>query len=387
MKKLLSLLLITALLCGCDGQNTQTTTTTASETTTITTTTPQTSATTTTTTQSEVYINVDTDTKIEVNGETVIDVFSPGYDYILALTKEGNVYSEGRNWEGALATGDFENRAKLTKIDFPEKIKMISECAAVGVSNTIYHWGVSYYPNEEIEYYNIHPQNEALEVSPNIHTIPFEKEIVYISKSWDFLNVLTADGEVYTYGAYCEYDPYDDIVEESAYTDIYPLGSMTKVDIGEKAVQISSGDTHTIVLGESGAVYGYGSSSFGQLGKENLDSSKIKKFDIDFKCVDIYCNVFNSYLVSESGEVYVYGSIEREKEYFKPDISGVVDVSGADLQNVVFSDKNGEKYILTYTEKSVKKADGRIYCSSGIYISDGAFYIEPEQRNEIHRPR
>lgn len=112
--------------------------------------------------------------KIEINGGKIVDVAS-GDNYIIILSNNGEVFAEGKNETGALASGDFGSTDKMVKIDLPEKIKLVDDCVAVGESNTVYFWGVSYYEGETTAECDIRPSNLCLPVPPKFISLISER--------------------------------------------------------------------------------------------------------------------------------------------------------------------------------------------------------------------
>jgi hypothetical protein len=115
--------------------------------------------------------------------------------------------------------------------------------------------------------------------------------------------LLTQSGKVY------EYKWNDDERKKSKqYIDFkfeFQLKSFNNSSIqNEKIVSISCGIWHSLALTEDGRVFGWGSNNFGQLGIDVRHSSEPI---IDLKIQKISCGSFHSLLLSCDGDIYAFG--------------------------------------------------------------------------------
>lgn len=267
-----------------------------------------------------------------------------GLDYTMYLYSDGKVYAEGSNDSGALATGDFEEREGLVEIILPEKAISIDDCLAIGESNTVYVWGVGYYKEQQQFNPKWRPENPYLSCAVDVISIPFSKNIKKINKTWDYINLLTDDGEVYTYGAYSKYNPLYEQDEAAAGISVYPTAEFVKMEFGETISDIACGEYHTIALGASGAIYGYGSSYFGQLGTDELNELSYSEpaaiaFD-DVKA--IACTNFESYVLREDGTLYRSSSVKSVGDT----VSGFIEFDTIEPIKHVFVSAEAELTIL-----------------------------------------
>ena len=88
---------------------------------------------------------------------------------------------------------------------------------------------------------------------------------------------------------------------------------------GLKAIKISSGARHTLILFDNGEVYCFGDNSDKQcFGFSNYVNEPIKiRFDHDCKIVDIQCGFNHSIVKSDTGKIYAWGDSSYGKCGYK----------------------------------------------------------------------
>ncbi len=235
-------------------------------------------------------------------------------DYEIILLDNGTVYAKGNNETGDLGVGDFKKHEGYVRVDIPEKVILIDDCVAVTENNDIYKWGYCYI--EDVDTRKALPKAEGwLPVEPLSYRctpvkIEFGKPIKEINNSWLFTNILTEDGEVYTFGFdYTGYpfQPLEIPPQNFIGGKYYPSDKPQLVEFDEKIVSISSGVEHTLALSESGVLYGYGSTVFNQLGY-NLESTQDYMIVSEDKVSKIASSGFASYYVKESEKNKILGT-------------------------------------------------------------------------------
>jgi alpha-tubulin suppressor-like RCC1 family protein len=200
----------------------------------------------------------------EVEGLDIVQIAGCGINRFTYLTSDGRVFARGDNQFGALGVGDFEEHEGLVQVRIPEPIKLIGNQVAVTFDNHIYVWGVQRLEDEELLAQQNWPEGYDVPDMAILSTpvrLDFGKPIVQIYNSWEFTNLLTEDGDVYTWGNIVDRWEQPPIIG-----DYYPSQNPVRVNFPERIVEISSGYTHTLALGESGTLYGYGRASGEQLG-------------------------------------------------------------------------------------------------------------------------
>jgi alpha-tubulin suppressor-like RCC1 family protein len=258
MKKTISLLIITALtITGCSETEN-----------------PHETGSSQTTHEAQ-HTEVTPTDKREKNDLDIIQIAS-GVNSFTYLSSDGVVYASGNNKFGELGVGDFDEHEGIVEVLIPEPIKMIGYCVAVTYDYDLYVWGAQYIEDEKIKSTLIQPENyhsyPFVYVSSPIK-LEFGKPVTKILSTWEFTNILTEDGKVYTFGA----DPDEDFMGYPTMGIHYPSQNPQPVNFPEKIIDIACGVSHALALGESGTLYGYGSSRYGQFG---LDTENVKDYII-----------------------------------------------------------------------------------------------------------
>ena len=106
-----------------------------------------------------------------------------------------------------------------------------------------------------------------------------------------FTATLRSNGEIYAFG------------------NINGSNSPEKIEMPEKAIDISAGQGHILILGKSGEIYSYGANGQGQLGTGNTASAKapvkINIGNIEIAKVGAYENT--SFAIDKQGKAYAFG--------------------------------------------------------------------------------
>jgi|GEM_PF-2636909 len=321
----------------------------------------------------------------EENTATISDVdgnitqIACGNGYQIYLTSSGSVYASGNNLYGNLGTGDFQNHNGLVKVNIPEPIKLIDDCVAVTQKNDIYIWGTQYIDDEALKAKFTQPEEYSSFPFSFISTpykIEFGKPIKKIFNSWLYTNILTEDGDVYTFGA--EYTGDGVItVNKNFVGDYYPSQNPQKVNFAEKIVDISSGYEHTLALGESGALYGYGSSEFNQLGNRTENAGDYVVISDKIEIGAFAACAFSSFFVDKNDPANLYqagrliGDTTDSKEIFTqiklP--SAVVELFPSNENSLIIKCENNNFYGIGTFYQKFYNLTGDIY-KPEIVISD-----------------
>eukprot|EP01130_Rhizamoeba_saxonica_P017745 TRINITY_DN8676_c1_g2_i1.p1 TRINITY_DN8676_c1_g2~~TRINITY_DN8676_c1_g2_i1.p1 ORF type:complete len:692 (-),score=129.77 TRINITY_DN8676_c1_g2_i1:118-2193(-) len=109
------------------------------------------------------------------------------------------------------------------------------------------------------------------------------------------------------------------IILTNSYT-LYGCGSNSRSQLGISstatptpifpsidAIDVSSGEHHTIVLDSTGRVHTFGNNEYYQLGHNGTGSKTPEILDLPFLVSDIFTGDYNTFLVSENGELYGFG--------------------------------------------------------------------------------
>ena len=128
---------------------------------------------------------------------------------------------------------------------------------------------------------------------------------------------LDIDGKVYGFGRSNAYGQLADLAQTLSQTYSYPdqyagdpIGVPSLIDFPHRAIQISVGHRHSMILSEHGQVYAFGENKFGQLGqgdRQQYVQPNLIKHIGDEKIVHIACGSSHSSAISSNGDVFMWG--------------------------------------------------------------------------------
>ncbi|XP_018392854.1 PREDICTED: RCC1 and BTB domain-containing protein 1-like [Cyphomyrmex costatus] len=255
--------------------------------------------------------------KIKALCEKDIKTFACGSGpNVLALTKDGKIYSWGGNEWGELGTGSYDLVDTPTLINMPtleddmDTMHVVDiacgshHSVALTESGKVYTWGITKY--------KIKKQNRSISNGEDIVSTPMQvksilstKKIVHISCGMTFTMAVTDNGEVYSWGN----------------NDVSQLGINNSVDqttpwqvISLRNVviaKVACGFEHTLALTDEGDLYAWGGNNYGQLGIGKRTDCKPVKVEHEMGRVSdiaaVYCKDI-SIAVNQKGCVYVWGN-------------------------------------------------------------------------------
>jgi len=221
--------------------------------------------------------------EIKVNPENIILPINTSKDISIAL---GNTFN--------LKT-DIVRNTKLTLNNTNEKEAVIEEIAGVN-NDTVININ-NFNPNyritgNKIGRVNITAKSEEgyfKNVWVNVVDSESAKVAAKVTNGEGFTVTLRNDGTVWTFG------------------NTNGKNNPEKIEVPEEIIDISSGKSHTLLLGKSGKVYSFGLNSNGQLGTGNLSTYKVPvKLNIE-GIEKIIAKENTSYAITKTGEVYAWG--------------------------------------------------------------------------------
>jgi len=215
----------------------------------------------------------------------------------LALTKNGLVYSFGRNQSGQLGLGDTNDRNFPILILGLKNIKQIatgsSHTLAVTKDGQVYAFGSNYYGELGLGHNN---QRNTPTLIPGLNNI---KQVT--AGSQDSL-ALTEDGQIYSFG----YNNYGQL----GLGDINNRNVPNLIPGLNNIIQVSAGYVHTLALTKDGQVYSFGHNIVGQLGLgDNNDRNVPILIPGLNNVIQVSAGYQNSLALTEEGKVYSFGSI------------------------------------------------------------------------------
>jgi alpha-tubulin suppressor-like RCC1 family protein len=255
-----------------------------------------------------------------------------GCDFSLAVTGSGQLYAFGENWYGQLGN---ETNVEVgvtgkanptpTLVTLPGATGGVVEAAAgcdhsLALTSTgqLYAFGHNY--SGELGYERSAGPGENAHPTPTLVTLPGQDgPVVQIAAGSDFSLALTESGQLYSFGDNrygqlgfaANSGPGPDPSENAHPTP-------TLVDLpgtDSPIVQITAGTFHTLVLTESGQLYGFGSNRFGELGnttnngteEPNSTPTSISLPGANGHIARIAAGYEDSFVLTSAGQLYSFG--------------------------------------------------------------------------------
>jgi alpha-tubulin suppressor-like RCC1 family protein len=200
-------------------------------------------------------------------------------DHTLALGSDGKVYAWGTNNVGQLGDGTTTNEfapVAVAQGAIPSGVTIVKvvatqvESIALGSDGVVYEWGEAYDSTGKLG--EVSPTNTPVALGQG--QVPTGVKIVDVASSNTNLDVamIGDDGNAYALGNTNSAGQLGSATTtlKSTTPVLVPQGA---VPGGVKLVQITAGGTTFEALGDDGHVYGWGSSSGGQLGNATTTSS------------------------------------------------------------------------------------------------------------------
>ena len=149
----------------------------------------------------------------------------------------------------------------------------------------------------------------------------YNEKIINISAGWSHSLVLTESGKIYAFGnGYGgKLGDGDVTFHEEGIPKLINPDYFNNGEYNEKAIKISVGGFHSLVLTESGKVYAFGSGDYGQLGDDDtsehdegipklINPNYFYNGEYNEKIIHISAGGYHSLVLTESGKVYAFGS-------------------------------------------------------------------------------
>ena len=250
------------------------------------------------------------ETQIEIT--IIIDKLESGGNYYLAIDTEGNLWSEGYNYYGALGTGKTPNDGIIynwTQIMPGTKFKEIS-CSsrysnyALDVNGKLYSWGNNYWG--QLGTGDKEDKNIPQEIKKEI----VFKKIATCNGKYNGNQQMAAIDEndnLWIWGSDLKTNINGENIEQS-YTPI-------KISDNLKIKNISVGDRYYIAIDENDNLITWGSdNSDGKLGNKDYtggeysnEYKKPEKIETNIKFKKVAAGDCNSYAIDTDGNLYSWG--------------------------------------------------------------------------------
>jgi len=202
-----------------------------------------------------------------------------GTDHVLALTKQGDVYSWGCGEKGRLGRLPEADAENISKRDLPAKTKLLNPGKVPNVTNVTSIFAGSYH-------------SFGIAASPDG------------SKSEVFGWGLNSYGQLGI--------PYDSTKPGSSNLTYFP--KLVNELSGRKFIAGDGGEAHTVLLSVDGDVFSFGRPAYGRLGVSTIDPSDDEPHSelnhvvgVSGCATKVFAGNSNSGAVTESGDAYVWG--------------------------------------------------------------------------------
>ena len=226
-----------------------------------------------------------------------------GIFHSLALFKSGEVYGWGENESGQVGDGTTKDRNQPQLIEgFPSKVMSIAagsfHSLAITENGEVYGWG-------DNGCGQVGDGTRQKKVCPQLIK-GIQGKVAGIAAGGYHSLVFLDSGKVYGWG----WNEYGQMEDET--TGVTSRPKLIK-DIPGKVVGIAAGYQHSLVLLESGKVYGWGRNEEGELGDGTTQERRHPQLitGIPGKVIGISAGNYHSLALLESGEVYGWGSNEN----------------------------------------------------------------------------
>ena len=198
-----------------------------------------------------------------VNGLPAIQEVAVGDNFMIALSREGEVFSFGSNSAGQLGLGHLRTVGTAERVlitaskDAASTLTASIKSIAVGATHVlalcregnVYAWGSN-------QYGQLGHQRNRYDSQPTLIQMP--EKITALAAGTHFSLALTESGHVYAWG----WNGFGQL----ATNDTRPRSTPTKVLGLAQVHAIAAGEMHALALGKR-ALYGWGSNDAGQLGR------------------------------------------------------------------------------------------------------------------------
>nr|XP_003699339.1 PREDICTED: RCC1 and BTB domain-containing protein 1-like isoform X1 [Megachile rotundata] len=238
-------------------------------------------------------------TKIEVLCGKNIKTLAVGRDHLLALTKQGKVYSWGCNDHGQLGNGCYLSSTEpaLVKIIKNNEHIVYIACGsdysiALTKIGEVYSWGnIGYSEN----------------VPRQVQIDGFDSKVTSVACAKRFIIMITENGEVYSWG-----DNSSDQLRTRYYSNQSKPCKVTAL-VGIVIKKVVCGSSHVLALSSTGDLYVWGKNDWGQLGTDGRGNSAqpMKLISAKMRTVlDIAASYSNDISIAITGEknVFIWGN-------------------------------------------------------------------------------
>jgi alpha-tubulin suppressor-like RCC1 family protein len=253
-------------------------------------------------------INVKLLVKKLINKNSKIKTIATGILHSLVLLETGEVYSVGENRLGQLGDGSETNRQEFVKVQSSWGTNKVVAVSAGNNHSLILLESGEVYAFGNNSYGQLGDGTTTRKNTPVKVLAPWgSTKVIDISSGRDHSLFLLENGDLYGVGR-----NFNGQLGDGTYTDRTSPVKLLKPWGTTKISDMSTGDTHTLVLLETGEVYSVGFNSSGQLGNgtTNNTNTPVKVLSPwgSTKVIEVSNGIRHSLFLLETGEVYGVGS-------------------------------------------------------------------------------
>ncbi|MDR0591100.1 MAG: IPT/TIG domain-containing protein [Candidatus Nomurabacteria bacterium] len=250
---------------------------------------------------------------------------SAGYNHTLALTTDGKVYAWGRNNYGQLGDGTTTNHSKPVPVDMTgalagKKVTQIAGGEAFSLALTtdgkVYAWGYNNRGQMGIGSTTNQPRPVAVNM---VSGVLANKTVTQIAAGREFALVLTSDGKVFSWGRnyYGQAGNGSNGGNNTSPVATDMSGSSSCLN-GKTVKQIAVGGWHSLALTTDGVLCSWGYNNDGQLG-DGTTSNRSRPVAVnvttsalaDKTIAKISGGSYHTMVLDNSGAVYGFGYNNR----------------------------------------------------------------------------
>jgi alpha-tubulin suppressor-like RCC1 family protein len=256
---------------------------------------------------------------------------SAGSYHTLVLTKEGQVYSFGRNELGQLGLGHTKTIIDPTSIPNLKNIVQTSagenHSLLLTQNGEIYSFGNNQYGQLGLGDYE---KRSTPTLIPNINNI------MQISAGGYYSLLLNKNGEVYSFGKEARGKLGLGDCENQIVPTLIPIEYFNNSPI----VQVSAGVCHSLALTIDGNVYSFGYGGHGGLGLGDINDRNVPilipaNYFNNQRVSHVSTEQFHSLILTENGQLYSFGNMVFQQSEFKENYSGNVPTLINGFENII----------------------------------------------------
>lgn len=277
---------------------------------------------------------------------TQIVSISSGYNHIIFLDINGDIWGTGTNEQGQLGLGDFEDRKIPTKITLNTSKNISCTSIYCGEEFSIFiDSNYSFWGTGKNEYYQLGLFGAIKFCKPTLNEKLKDIDFVACGKNYTF--TINSSGIIFSFGR----NQFGQLGLGTSTCKELP--TMVLFENGCKIISISCGHFHSLFLSDKGIVYACGLNSNSQLGKPDtgiqvyprkIKIPKIRKIDAGTEnsiCIDEENNLWSI----GTNSLFTKNTFEKPNTPFKTNYTDIYDISVCYTCTII-KDLHGSVYFI-----------------------------------------